>query len=65
MAQPVSRVDIGASHTNGGSAHLQETVSPTQIKRIDELIGDDENEAFPRKKRRKLAVDERKRAVRA
>ena len=50
---------------NGGGRRLKQDLSPSEIKRDDEPNGEDENDAFPRKKRRKLAVDERKRAVKA
>lgn len=65
MAQPASRIDTAKAQTNGSGPHLKQTLSPSSIKRDDEPNGDDDNEAFPRKKRRKLAVDERKRAVKA
>lgn len=59
MAQPPSTLDT--THATG--AQLPNDASPTQIKQPDEDI--DDGDAFRRKKRRKLAIDERKRAIKA
>lgn len=59
MTQPPSTLDTARAT----GAQLANDVSPTQIKQADEDI--DDGDAFRRKKRRKLAIDERKRAIKA
>ena len=60
MAQPLSTLDTTRATTG---AHLSNDASPNQSRQPDEEI--DDGDAFPRKKRRKLAIDERKRAIKA
>lgn len=59
MAQPPSTLDT----TLATGAQLTNDASPTQVKQPDEDI--DDGDAIRRKKRRKLAIDERKRAIKA
>lgn len=50
-----------ARSTNG--AHIKDEDARRKSQQLDEAV--DDGDAFPRKKRRKLTIDERKRAVRA
>lgn len=65
MAQPPLSVTTAGTHSNGGARPPADAPSPSPIKQQAGDGLDDDEDAFPRKKRRKLAVDERKRAVRA